>query len=132
MGLFKLKKKNKDEFLKVEVKSLIEWNEPNGEGCVVSDMITREGWKVGYMFRDTPLENQPDSGWRFYKGDESEEYSNDPENFHVFSLNTLCNYDQDIIPYLHLPVGTYLIRSENGTFIQDDGTGEIVFEKQNR
>lgn len=130
MGIFdKHKKQNNDEFLKIEVKPLIEWNEPNGEGCIVSDMITKEGWKVGYMFRDEPLENHPDSGWHFFKGDESDEYSNDPNHFHIFALNTVCNYDQDIIPYLNLPVGTHLIRTDNGKFIEDDGQA-IVFEKQ--
>ena len=131
MGLFdKLKKKNKDEFLKIDIKPLIDWNEPNGEGCIVSDMITKEGWKVGYMFRDKPLENQPDSGWHFYKGDESEEYSNNADNFHIFALNTICNYDQDIIPYLNFPIGTHLIRTDNGKFIEDDGIQSIRFEKQ--
>ena len=130
MGIFnKSKKQNNDEFLKIDVKPLLNWTEPNGEGCIVSDMITKKGWKVGYMFRDEPLKNQPDSGWHFFKGDESDEYSNDTNNFHVFALNTICNYDQDIIPYLNLPVGTHLIRTENGKFIDDDGRS-IVFEKQ--
>lgn len=131
MGLFKkAKKKSNEEFLKIEVKPLINWNEPNGEGCIASDMITKEGWKVGYMFRDEPLENQPDSGWHFFKGDESDEYSNDANNFHVFALNTICNYDPEIIPYLTSPVGTHLIRTEGGTFIEDDGSQPIYFERQ--
>ena len=139
MGLFdKLKNRNqetrqeekKDGFLKIEVKPLIEWKEPNGEGCIVSDMITKEGWKVGYMFRDEPLENQPDSGWHFFKGDESDAYSNDAGNFHVFALNTVCNYDPDIIPYLRYPVGTYLIRTADGKLIEDDGSQAIHFERQ--
>ncbi len=135
--LNRLKKKNmensgenKDGFLEIEVKPLIEWKEPNGEGCIASDMITKEGWKVGYMFRDEPLENQPDSGWHFFKGDEDEAYSNNTDNFHVFAINTICNYDPDIIPYLKSPVGTYLIRTENGKFIEDDGSQAIYFERQ--
>lgn len=131
MGSFNnFKKKNKDGFLKIGVKPLIDWNEPNGKGCIVSDLITKEGWKVGYMFRDEPVENQPDSGWHFFKGDESEEYSHDANNFHVFALNTVCNYDKDIIPYLNLPIGTHLIRVNNGKFVEDDGLQEIRFERQ--
>lgn len=124
------KEQKKDGFLKIDVKPLIEWNEPNGEGCIASDRITKEGWKVGYMFRDEPLENQPDSGWHFFKGDEDEAYSSDTDNFHVFAINTICNYDPDIIPYLGSPVGTYLIRAANGKFIEDDGSMEIQFERQ--
>ena len=40
MGLFH---KKKDDFIKIKVESLIDWNEPNGEGCIVSDRITKEG-----------------------------------------------------------------------------------------
>ena len=77
MGFFdKLKKEKviKNEYIKIDVKPLIEWNEPNGEGCLVSDKITKEGWKIGYMKREEPNDNYPDSGWRFYKGDEDENY----------------------------------------------------------
>lgn len=130
MGILKrFIKQDNEGFIKIDIKPLLDWNEPNGEGCIVSDMITKKGWKVGYMYRGEPLENQPDSGWHFYKGDESDEYSNDANNFHVFSLNTICNYDQDIIPYLNLPVGTQLIRTEGGIFLEDNGQS-IVFEKQ--
>lgn len=131
MGLFK-KKSNTDKngFINIEIKHLFEWDEPNGEGCIVSDRITKEGWKVGFMYRDEPTPGNPDSGWRFFKGDEDEEYSNNPNNHHVFALNTICNYDRDIMPYLHSPVGTYLIRTEDGTFIEDDGTKEINMVKQ--
>lgn len=131
MGLFKKKSDtDKSGFINIEIKHLVEWDEPNGEGCIVSDRITKEGWKVGFMYRDEPTPGNPDSGWRFFKGDEDEEYSNNPNNHHVFALNTICNYDYDIIPYLHSPVGTYLIRTEDGTFIEDDGTKEICMVKQ--
>lgn len=126
MGLFKKKK----DFLHIEVKQLIEWNEPNGEGCVVSDKITKEGYKVGYMFREEPNPNYPDSGWNFLAGDENDDYMNDSDNHHIFAINTVCNYDQDIIPYLHAPAGTAYIRSANGKFEVDDGTKPIVIEKQ--
>lgn len=58
MGLFS---KKKDDFIKVKVEKLIDWNEPNGEGCMVSDKITKEGFKVGYMYREEPTTGNPDS-----------------------------------------------------------------------
>ena len=100
MGLFKKKK----DFLHIEVKQLIEWNEPNP--------------------------NYPDSGWNFLAGDEDDDYMNDSDNHHIFAINTVCNYDQDIIPYLNAPAGTAYIRSTNGKFEVDDGTKPIVIEKQ--
>ena len=40
-------KKNKNnDFLSIKIEKLIDWNEPNGEGCIVSDRITKEGFKV--------------------------------------------------------------------------------------
>ena len=35
-----------NDFIKIEVEKLIEWNEPNGEGCIVSDKITKYGLKA--------------------------------------------------------------------------------------
>ena len=129
MGLFS--KKN-DDFIKVKVEKLIDWNEPNGEGCMVSDKITKEGFKVGYMYREEPTTGNPDSGWRFMKGDESDEYNDNAENVHIFALNTICNYDPDIIPYLDLPIGTALIRVGDHKFEEDNQDKEIVMEKQER
>lgn len=64
MGIFDaLKKHDKQGFLKIDVKPLIDWDKPNGEGCLASDMITKKGWKVGYMYREEPSETMPDSGW---------------------------------------------------------------------
>ena len=54
-------------FIEIPIENLIEWDEPNGEGCIVSDKITKEGYKVGYMLREEPTEGNPDSGWRFMR-----------------------------------------------------------------
>lgn len=121
---------NENGFIKIEVENLIDWKEPNGEGCMVSDKITKEGWKVGYMYREEPSPNNPDSGWRFFKGDEDEEYTSNPDNVHIFALNTICNYDKDIIPYLHSTIGASYVRVNENTFEIDDGTKEIFMVKQ--
>lgn len=121
---------NNQEFIKINVEELIKWDEPNGEGCMVSDKITKEGWKVGYMYREEPMDSNPDSGWRFFKGDENEEYMNNPENFHIFVLNTICNYDRDIIPYLHSKIGSEFIRISSNEFEADNKDKNIYMEKQ--
>ena len=119
-------------FIDIEIKELLDWKGKGPEGCLVSDKITKEGWKVGYMYREEPDEGVPDSGWRFMKGDESDEYSDNPDNVHVFALNTICNYDPDIIPYLDSPIGTTFIRVDNHKFEVDSQDKEIVMEKQER
>ena len=127
MGLFN---KKKEDFIKVKVENLIDWNEPNGEGCMVSDKITKEGFKVGYMYREQPLEGWPDSGWRFMAGNEDDEYMNNTNNHHIFAINTICNYDKDIIPYLHSNIGSAYIRVDSNKFEIDDGNKAIFIEKQ--
>ena len=131
MGLFDIFKK-KDEFIKVEIQKLIEWDEPNGEGCLASDRITKGGFKVGYMYREEPSERTPDSGWRFLAGNEDDEYTNNPNNLHLFAINTICNYDKDIIPYLKSPIGSAYIRISNDEFAFDDGSKSIFIKKQNK
>lgn len=121
-----------NEFIKIDIKKLIEWNEPNGEGCIVSDKITKEGWKVGYMYREMPDEGKPDSGWRFMAGNEDEEYMDNPNNLHIFAINTICNYDSDIIPYLNSEIGSAYIRIDSNKFEIDARTKPIFLEKQNR
>ncbi|MBI5761012.1 MAG: DUF2185 domain-containing protein [Planctomycetales bacterium] len=74
-------------------------------GCYASDRITVDGMKVGYMYRETPDERF-DSGWRFMSGDESQEYADNADNWAIYEVNTICNYDFAIIPYLDVAYGT--------------------------
>lgn len=85
-------------------------------GCLATDRITVEGCKVGYMYRDWPI-NTDDSGWRFFAGDEDEEYMANNENHSVYAVNTIVNYDRDIVGYLNEPIGSEYERDEfTGSF----------------
>lgn len=98
-----------------EIRTVLwDWYEPSG--CKATDRIMVDGEKVGYMYREEPDPDMPDSGWRFLAGDEPDEYLNDPVNLGVYSLNTVCNYDPDIIPLLRAPYGTAYYRDETGKF----------------
>ncbi|MFC2138778.1 DUF2185 domain-containing protein [Bacteroidota bacterium] len=96
---------NKYKINSEDIKDLIN---PMGYG-LISDRITVDGERVGYMYRDRPEEKE-DSGWRFIAGDETQDYIDDEKNSMMFDLNTIANYDQAIIPYLVLPVGSELER----------------------
>ena len=89
---------------KLKKEELIKLVELKG-GCIVSDKITIDGLQIGYMYRENPS-NESDSGWRFFAGNEDEEYTNNPDNFSIFDLNTICNYDRTIIPYLESEIGS--------------------------
>lgn len=84
-----------------------------GGACFATDRITVDGQKVGYMYREAP-DFEEDSGWRFFGGDETEEYASDPKNVGIYQVNEIANYDQDIIPLLDAPWGAEFERDENG------------------
>lgn len=84
-------------------------------GCFATDLITVDGLKVGWMYRQEP-DNSIDSGWRFFAGFETEEYIADLANTAVYDVNTIANYDPDIVPFLDAPIGSAFER-KGSTFV---------------
>ena len=86
--------------------------------CFATDMITVDGRRVAFMYREAP-DNDVDSGWRFMSGFESEDYMDDPANHGVYDVNTIANYDPEIVQFLDAPVGSAFERpSGDGPFEQ--------------
>ena len=115
--LYEAAGRNRDYHVKAEdVKPLLsDWK--GADGCIATNRITVEGYKVGYCYREKP-DGGWDSGWRFTAGDESDEYMDDPNNAGIYKLNTICNDDPDIIPLLNTPAPCAFERDENGVFQQ--------------
>jgi hypothetical protein len=93
---------------------------PLAEGfgaCIATDEISVRGRKVGFMYRQAPDEEM-DSGWRFMAGDESQDYMDEESNHTVFDVNTIANYDPDIIPFLLSRVGA--------AYEREDGSGKFI------
>ncbi len=93
---------------------------PIAEGhgsCFATDEIMVKGRRVGYAYREEP-DVSLDSGWRFMAGDESDEYMNVADNVGLYDVNTVANYDPDIVPLLGAPVGA--------SFVRDAATGRFV------
>jgi hypothetical protein len=94
---------------------------PLAEGrgaCFATDMITCDGRKVAFMYREEP-DRDIDSGRRFMAGFESEEYMANPGNVAIYDVNTIANYDPDIIPFLDAPVGSAFERpGGEGGFVE--------------
>lgn len=82
-------------------------------GAIASDRITVDGQPVGYMYRSEPRDTF-DSGWTFLAGDEDEAYLDEARNQNIYDVNTIANYDPDIIPLLIAPVGSAFIRTSSG------------------
>lgn len=86
--------------------------------CIATDRITVDGLSVGYMYREAPRDPD-DSGWCFFAGDEPQEYVDNSDNLTIYNVNTIANYDREIIPFLDKPVGTAWTRDASGKFVQD-------------
>jgi hypothetical protein len=81
--------------------------------CLVSNLISFEAKKVGYMYREEITEDaENDSGWRFLAGTETQEYVDDEKNSKVFEVETIIDFDPAIKPYLNLLEGSELERIE--------------------
>lgn len=78
---------------------------------MASGKITDEGMKVGFMYREDP-EDEFDTGWRFYSGTEDDAYVENPNNFMVYDVNTIANYDRSIVPMLKKQIGSEWERIE--------------------
>lgn len=99
-----------------------------GKLCVVSKMILEDGYKVGFMSRSEPGDDE-DSGWMFYAGKEDDEYSNDAGNFALCYVSSVTEMDHTITGYLNYPYGTDLIRVSADKFEKDMGQEKVYMEK---
>jgi len=84
-----------------DIKQLI----PPMGGCMASDRILIDGAPVGFMYREAPTDSVS-SGWTFLAGDEDQDYLDDSNHLAIYEVNTICNYDPSIIPYLHSELGS--------------------------
>ena len=67
--------------------------------------------KVRFMYKEEP-DNDQDSGWRFFAGDEDDEYVNNPDNVGIYNIRTIAEIDQDIIPLLKSEYGAMYERED--------------------
>jgi hypothetical protein len=99
---------------------------PGRGSCIATDMITVQGEKVGYMYRERPdPDDATSSGWHFFSGTEDDAYANDPRNLAIYDVNTIANYDPEIIPFLDAPLPSAFARdSDTGTFSEVEAPTE--------
>jgi hypothetical protein len=80
------------------------------------------------MYREQP-DKEVDSGWRFLAGDESQEYADTPDNFAIYEVNTICNYDPAIMPHLSAAIGSAFGRVAGSDRFEEenfDGGGDVA------
>lgn len=91
-------------------------------GFVLATKMLVEGKrKVRYMYHEE-VTNPQDSGWRFFCGDEDDNYVNTPDNIAIYDINTILEIDKSVLPYLNCSIGIALEREdENATFTISSG-----------
>jgi len=72
---------------------------PMTEYAVVSRLVATDRQKVRWMYREEPTE-PADSGWRFFSGDEAENFADDPENFEFHPLDFVTEIDPSVAAHL--------------------------------
>lgn len=81
--------------------------------CILSSKIFDESEQIGYMYRERGAEDE-DSGWRFLSGTETEEYTDDDDNYKVVDVNIVANFEPAILPHLLSKFGSEFERSDDG------------------
>jgi hypothetical protein len=90
---------------------------PGRGSCFASDRITVDGKPVGYCYRTLP-DSPADSGWRFFAGDETQDYADNPANFEIYDVNTIINYDREILPLIDIEAPVQFERTGPGKPLQ--------------
>lgn len=74
--------------------------------CLISKDLNFNQKKVRFMYREQS-DNEKDSGWRFFSGNETQKYVDDANNILIVSLDDVIhNIDSSIEKYLNSQVGT--------------------------
>lgn len=86
--------------------------------AVVSRQVSEEGLAVGFLYREAPgFPN--DSGWRFFSGDESDGYTDNPDNFTVCGIGEITASNPDILPLLQEKAGAWEWTEEGFQAVSD-------------
>ncbi len=90
---------------------------PSIGGIVCSKMVTEEKLKPHFIFREKPKTDRPDSGWVIFSGFESDEYSNDSNNFGIYNPKTILEIDDSIAEILlYKGIGSVWKKNEEGVW----------------
>ncbi|MGF1704492.1 DUF2185 domain-containing protein [Enterovibrio baiacu] len=68
---------------------------------IVNKELIDNGKSIGYFYREEPDSNE-DSGWRFFTGEETQEFVDKAENFVLYSASKLAALHPAILPFLGL------------------------------
>lgn len=92
----------------------------DGVTAFATKRVAEEGRKVRFMYREDPR-GPGDSGWKFFSGDEPQEYVDDPRNVGEYPLESITNVDPSVAPLLDTPAPCSFEReTDDAEFIESD------------
>lgn len=88
--------------------------------AIVSNRVARDGEPACWLYREEP-DNERDSGWRVFAGDESDEYVDGAENCSLMPLRELISADPSVEAVLTEPAPAAFERdSRDDDFVRAD------------
>jgi len=87
--------------------------------CFVTNNVLYDGDSVGYLYRKKP-DQEDDSGWRFTRGDETDEYMDDSGNCSYVSLGAVLTVDDSFVKLLDRDADVAFSRNDESHFVELD------------
>jgi hypothetical protein len=84
---------------------------------IASRDVTENGKHVGYLYREEP-DNENDSGWRVFSGEETQEYADDPANFAMYNASTIVDLEPSIRVLLGANAPAAFERDLSGAYVE--------------
>ncbi len=73
--------------------------------------LVDQGRRVRFCYREEP-DDETDSGWRFFSGEETQEMMEDPDQIGLYDITTIARIDPDVIPLLAWRAGFAFVRQD--------------------
>lgn len=83
---------------------------------VATKRLIELGGPVRFMYREIP--SNDDSGWRFFAGDEDNNYLSDPDNIGIYDISSILAIDTSVEPYLNNGPWVAYERNDDGIFVE--------------
>ncbi len=83
---------------------------------IVSKAVSEQGQAIGFLYREAPV-FEHDSGWRFFAGDESDEYAAHPDNFTVCPMADISAKHPEVAALLSVGEGAWEWDDEQEGFV---------------